>query len=346
MGATIRSLFNQSLLKKAGDPTRRVEVVCVPNGCTDNTAQVARQTFAACLAEHPGSEVTCKVFEVEEAGKCNAWNRYVHDAASEDAEFMFLMDADIWFEDPSTLERMVEALNADSHAQVAVDIPIKHIVNKEKKSSLDKLSLMFTNFSKNGPPMICGQLYCGRSKVFRSIWMPRGITVDDGFLAKIIWTNQFRSPNDFSRIIRVSGAYHIFEAYTSLRDVFLHQRSLAVGSALNSFVYDYLKKRVSHEGAGTLIRDLNSNDPAWLEKLTRDNLGDRHDLFQMRLMQSPRFRHYFRQNGMSRFKRLPAVLAGIVMDNLVNLAAWHLVSQRADLNTWLKIRPDQAGVRQ
>ena len=340
--AVIRSLFTQTLLKKPCDPSIRVEVVCVPNGCTDNTAQVARQTFEACLAETLGSHIACKVFEISEAGKCNAWNRYVHDFASPDAEFMFLMDADIWFDDPGTFETMLKGLIADPHAQVAVDAPIKHIENKKQKSLLDWLSLMFTDSSKNGPPMICGQLYCGRAQTLRSIWMPRGITIDDGFLTKLIWTNQLRTSNDFSRIIRVPNASHVFGAYTSLRDVFLHQRSLAVGSALNSFVYDYLKKQIPHEGAGMRIRELNNDDPAWLEKLVCEKLVYRRDLFRMRWCRSPRYRHYSRQKGLFRLKGLPAVLVGIIMDNLVNLAAWRLISQQADVHTWQKIRSDQS----
>lgn len=343
IGKTICSLFQQTLISPQTAFESSLEIICIPNGCTDDTAQVAHKFFDSCLAERPVSSppITCRVVEIPEAGKSNAWNQYVHEASSDDADYLFLMDADIWFNNKNTLLRMLEALQTHPHARVAVDIPVKDIEHKKSKTSLDKLSLSLSTSLQNEFPTICGQLYCGKASCLRSIWLPRGITIEDGFLTKMIWTDELQIPNDYERIIRAAGACHLFEAYTTLRDILLHQRSIALGSAVNTVAYEYLKKQRGTGGAGPLIQKLNTADPAWLEKITARYLADRQDLFRMRFLSSPRFQRYAKKRGLNRIKNLPVLLTGVFMDNLVNLTARHFVRKKNDLHTWKRTHERQ-----
>ena len=43
---TLGSLFEQSLFRKLSDRGESCEVLCIPNGCTDHTAEIATAFFA------------------------------------------------------------------------------------------------------------------------------------------------------------------------------------------------------------------------------------------------------------------------------------------------------------
>jgi cellulose synthase/poly-beta-1,6-N-acetylglucosamine synthase-like glycosyltransferase len=66
--------------------------ICLANGCTDRTPEVARE-FAANLAEH----VSFRVVELPEPGKSRTWNRFVHELSDPNTDYLILMDADIVF---------------------------------------------------------------------------------------------------------------------------------------------------------------------------------------------------------------------------------------------------------
>ena len=53
---------------------------------------VVRTAFAE--KEWPAT-VSALVHEVKTPGKVNAWNQFVHHASAQDADYVFLMDADI-----------------------------------------------------------------------------------------------------------------------------------------------------------------------------------------------------------------------------------------------------------
>ena len=86
---TLQTLFAQDVFEKFS-----TEVIIVPNGCTDNTAAIAKQL----VDDHRAvwsNRGSAKVVELTAAGKANAWNRFVHELSSPLASVIVLMDADI-----------------------------------------------------------------------------------------------------------------------------------------------------------------------------------------------------------------------------------------------------------
>lgn len=88
----------------------RLEIVVIANGCTDDTARVAR-TWR-------GDGVSVKVVECPRGDKANAWNVYIHEHAI-DSSIHFFMDADVEAE-PAALRRLADALHGPAAAAGAV----------------------------------------------------------------------------------------------------------------------------------------------------------------------------------------------------------------------------------
>lgn len=105
-----------------------VEVIVVPNGCTDQTASVAEAALERYIRCHEAA--TARVESLPEGGKSNAWNQLIHRIAPENTDYYFLMDADIELLTSDTLERMLGVLLSNPHAQIATDTPVKHIAKK------------------------------------------------------------------------------------------------------------------------------------------------------------------------------------------------------------------------
>ena len=85
---TLESVFDQSLFEELSTRRERCEIVCIPNGCTDRTAEIAAAVFFEQKASHPfASAFECRVENIREAGRNHTWNAYVHKLASREAQF-------------------------------------------------------------------------------------------------------------------------------------------------------------------------------------------------------------------------------------------------------------------
>lgn len=264
--ATLTSLFSQRLFASGHD----CEVLVVPNGCTDDTAQVANRLLAKAASS---VQLTWKVCEVAKPGKSNAWNVYVHELSRKDAEFLFLMDADITLIEDDTLGSMVDTLERDPDAWIAIDTPIKDIQLKAHKTLGERLSLKIGGT----PPSdaICGQLYCGRAAVLRDVWMPEGLPVEDGFLRAVVDTDHFLGlEGGAGRRIRLAPrASHAFEALTDLRALMRHEKRLVIGTTINRLIFGHLW-RTGAQGrpAGSVVALLNAENPRWVQELVDQRL--------------------------------------------------------------------------
>src|SRR5262249_28663733 len=126
--ATLESLFAQSLFEHLDKGGGCCEVVCVANGCSDRTPEVAAELFREFTARHPHrGAITSHVANIVEQGKVNAWNQYVYQLSAPSARILFMMDADILIHRKETMQNMLATLEADPEATVAVDVPCKHI---------------------------------------------------------------------------------------------------------------------------------------------------------------------------------------------------------------------------
>ncbi|NCJ06758.1 glycosyltransferase [Synechococcales cyanobacterium C] len=336
---TLESLFQQSLFQAASAfpqiPEPHLEVIVVANGCTDATVSVAQATLEVLALDDGLTTVHWYVHDVAQPGKSHAWNLYVHDYAATEAEYLILMDADIQFVAPRTLERMIQTLEHHPEAWVSVDTPIKDIQLKPTKTFLEWLSLRASSTASSAKVAICGQLYCGRAAALRTIWMPPGLPVEDGFLRAMIVTNRFTEPERLSRIQRTPEAAHQFEAYVTPQALIRHEIRLVVGSTLNAFIYHYLWENATPDcDAGTLICHNNHSNPQWLHHLIQAAVQERGWWLIPRAFWFRRFgvlRHYSWRNRCLRF---PLVLVAFCVDWWVFWQANRELHRQGGLNYW------------
>jgi glycosyltransferase involved in cell wall biosynthesis len=330
---TIASLQQQSIFQSNSN-IQNIEIIVVPNGCTDRTDRVAEQAFSqdAWTAQYP--QVECHVMPIAAAGKSNAWNIYVHELSASSAKYMFLMDADIELNEPTTLERMLANLEAKPEAWVAIDHPLKDVQLRHPKNLIERLSARVSD-QDGSQKGITGQLYCGRTTKLREIWMPQGLAVEDGFLRAMILTDRFTGPEVFDRIAYTPGATHVYEAYATVKSLLRHEKRIVIGTIVNQFIFDYLWRTCSSElDAGTLVRQNNQQNPQWVAQVISNARIDRG-----RWLLNPdhtfrRLSNLKRYPGLKMLKRLPLELAASVADWLVFYGANRDVHAGRGLGYW------------
>lgn len=274
ISSMLNSLFQQSLFKKPKSDLV-IEIVIVPNGCTDDTAMVAKATLEELVKQSVHTNVHWRICEVEQAGKPNAWNLYVHEFSNPAADYLFLMDADIQFLDPNTLYSMLHTLESTPDASVCVDKPVKDVALKEKKNLMEWLSTAVSGLSANaGAAWICGQLYCARARVLRGFHLPSGLSADDSFIYTMVTTDCLTSPPVLERVVLAKSASHIFQAYINLKSLLRHEKWLVVSKIINSYIYDYLQENCNeqHE-VNSLIKYKNDQDPLWVSQVIHTTIS-------------------------------------------------------------------------
>ena len=275
LAATIASLFAQSLLSgQAAIPRLTLEVVVVPNGCTDATVAVAERALATAARSCVGH----KVVSLPRAGKSAAWNDLVHEIANPATDIFVMMDADIEFTTPHTIENSIAHLLRSPMAGVVVDQPVNDLVRKPHLNALERVLVRLSSQKAGSPPGVAGSFYCARGTTLRAIRMPHGLPVEDGFLAAAIMTNGFREPPDLGRIERAADAAHYYEGLSRVRAILRHEMRLAIGSALNSYLcWDALHFLTDPKGPGfgELIGRLNAASPDWYERMMANAIANR-----------------------------------------------------------------------
>jgi glycosyltransferase involved in cell wall biosynthesis len=313
IAGTIESLWRQTLLSRFHDRVHSVEIVCVPNGCRDSTASVAAAALAAGAEKCPLPYVSWRVREVAEAGKSNAWNRFVHDFCDQAADYVILIDADIRFDSEHALQRLVERLDAAPDAVAATGRPIKHLAFKREKTLFDRASLLVSSLNESKAVRLAGCLYCVRGTTIREMWLPTGLLVEDSVVKSMLLTDLFRKPVDPTRIVMVPDAGAIFEAYGSVMALLRHERRIVVGVAMNAILFDFLWKHAGARGAGHLIRERSVEDPDWFRKLLRRRIGRGSWVVPPEILVR-RFALLRRQSIGKKLLKLPVVVGSLFID--------------------------------
>ncbi len=261
--ALLAALWRQTWLQASAREHDPFEVLCVVNGSSDRTAAVARDYLAA----HPLPGVSPKVVEIERAGKANAWNEYVHRYSAPDAGILFLVDADIDLPGTDTLALLAGALQHKPGAVAAVDQPVKDLAARGDAGARARLSRAAADLAAVGPPKLCGQLYAARAAALRKIEVPEGLLVEDGFIRAMLLTDNFRSPEDVSRIVRADGAWHVFEAETAFGTLLRHERRIVIGTLVNILLFKEFNAaaKAGHDVAA-MIRARNAAAPDWVAR--------------------------------------------------------------------------------
>lgn len=315
--ALIDAIAAQTLLSAADSAAQRIEIICVPNGCTDDTPRLAVESFAR-LQEAAGPHVSARVCEIAEPGKPNAWNRFVHEFSSPHADVLLLIDGDITLADHDCLKALIAALTTSPEATVAVGLPTKNIAREGGFSLTRSASLAASSVTLSGPPGINGALYAAQADVVRNIWMPQELLVEDGFLHAMIVTDRFRQPGNPARVTRATKALYYYEARTKLRDILRHQRRLLLGTAMNIVLFDELWNLSEGEDAGRYVRDQLERDPNWCSRLVQSYVARRgwwalpDGLFAEQLF--GRLRRIRRMPIRQAIPRLPIAIIGLLVD--------------------------------
>lgn len=339
IGSALKSLFQQSLFAKLQQRGLKCEIVCAANGCTDGTPAIAARVFQEQLLSHPCREAfTARALDIKERGKINAWNLFVHNLSEPEAEFLFLMDADIQFLNEDTLWNMFTALEQKAEASISTDRPCKSLAFKEHKSLLEKFSLRASQMTQAGDAQLCGQLYCIRSEVARRIYLPRDLTAcEDGFIKAVVCTDFLTGPVMPGRIVLAKEAAHAFEAYTSPGAILRNQKRQMIGQAIvHILVDDYLKTLSLSERlnlAGTL-KEKEGCDPLWLKRLIGEHLRKtKHFWHLIPGVASFRFKRLARLSGIKKVACMPTALAGFAVSMVSCFMAFDFLKQ-GSTNYW------------
>jgi glycosyltransferase involved in cell wall biosynthesis len=336
---TLQSVFEQSLFEELARRGERCEILCIPNGCTDRTAAIARDVFTYEQRHHPWAQAfTCRVEDIQEAGRNHTWNAFVHELSHPETEFIIIMDSDILFNQRETLFNMYSALLEHPEAGVASDQPIKDIQFKARKSWRDRISLATTDMTGTIEGQMTGQIYCIRASIARRLYLPKDLGIDDGFLKAIICTNFLSGPLVPSRIITAPGASHVYEAYTSVGEVMNNQKRQMIGQAIVHVLLEHLRTLppASQQNLAVTLREKDTHDPDWLKNLLEAHLNrERHfwRIFPDAL--TFRFRRWRKLSVSKRLTHLPAAVAGFVV-TLVACARARRHFRRGRFHYWPK----------
>jgi hypothetical protein len=322
---TLESFLQQSIFQ-THDRGWEVEIIAVPNGCRDNTAAMMRQTLGAIInpQDYPG--VTWQVHELQRPGKSNAWNHYVHQFSDPQANYIFMVDADILFPDHDTLLPLLELLEQQPQVGVTVDQPVKDVLLKSNKTVLEHLSSFVSQLSGNsGAAWLCGQLYCARADLLRQIYIPAALPAQDAFLYEMLTTNCLTTPMQRDRIARAPGTRHIFEAYTNWRQLLKHERLMLIAKVTNAAVFEQLhaalrQNQLPH-AASTLCREWDQQDPKWVKNLIRSKQQHRSGWLVPTQFWERRFLNLGNKPLLKRLILLPMAIGAMLVDLFVLYSA-------------------------
>ncbi|MDH3376306.1 MAG: glycosyltransferase [Gammaproteobacteria bacterium] len=318
--ATLGSLFRQSIFRLVSDRGGKTEVLVVANGCTDRTQELAQAVFdnsQSTKIKIP-EDVRCQVVELKERGKVNAWNVFVHELSNNEADYLFLMDADILVNERDAMWSMLIALETDSFAQVSTDQPVKDVKHGAASPLTRLISLGTSKMTQAGSAQLTGQLYCIRASMARKIRLPRGLLVEDGFIKTLVCTDLLTAESNSNRIARTQDASHVFQAYTAIGDVLNNQKRQKVAQTITYFLCEQFLPRLSRDDRyrfAETVMNRETLDPEWCIRPFKEYVRSTTrfwNLYPDAL--TFRFRRLKLLGGLSRIGYFPVAIAGFCVD--------------------------------
>jgi len=329
IGKTLQTLFMQDVFQKFA-----TEVVVVPNGCTDETAAIARKS----LRDHQAvwsARGSARVEEIVIAGKVNAWNHFVHKFSSHQASVLVLMDADITLLSPNTISSMVSTLECCSDAVICVDRPVKDIAINANRTFFQNLLVAATPEIDPENVPLCGQLYCTLAEEIRRIKLPVEIPGEDGFLRALLLTQGFTRPENLRRIVLDSNVAHTFASVATLRELFKHEKWIVAGSIVIMLLFERFSKEASpNRSAMTLMKDWEEQNPEWLPCYIASQVQERGWRLLPRSWWVRRWSHLRKLPLARGLLRFPVAAIAAAMDMLIFIAAIRAVRHGRVFRYW------------
>jgi hypothetical protein len=344
----VESLSRQTVFKELCDRSLGCEIVVVPNGCTDKTAEAAEEALAKCfgLANECAKlgSPSWKVLPVAERGKLNAWNQFVHRISAREARFLLLLDADILFVQPETVWNMVSVLREEQKALVSVDTPMKRVA--ASTSAVGALSTSAGMITAAAPAQLCGQAYCIRAETARNIYLPKDLAAcDDGFIKALVCTDCLTRPLTADRICLAPNAGHTFEAYTTPGAILRNQKRQVIGQTIVHILVDQYLPSLPYTDKLQLaatLREKDSSDPDWLKRRIALHVAEAKVPWRLYpQLLTHRFQHLRKLSFRRKILSLPGLLAGMAVSFVASWLAFRALKSGCT-DYWPKARRKQA----
>lgn len=324
IGDLLTDVARQTLLDSA---EFAISIAVVANGCSDRTAEVARENFS----HQRFAGMTTAVRELDVPGKSNAWNEFVHSVVPSDTDFVFFLDADIRIPGENSMLLVLRSLADNSKAVVAVDRSVKDLELERPKGFTERLIKRATGTANDTRQAIAGAFYCVRYSALKGIWLPIGLPGEDGFLRAMLLTSSFAHDEDMSRHIFVEEAYHVFESLRDARSVLRHNVRLAIGTAINIALFGELRGvRAAGEDVAQYIRQRNAADPAWVNELIGRRLKTSYFPLQPKWL----LRRLHQRRSRASVAALAIAVVGTAFDLVVFAKATRLMRRGAGAGHW------------
>jgi glycosyltransferase involved in cell wall biosynthesis len=280
-------------------PDVDLRLLVLANGCTDDTAALARRAGA-------------DVADLPLGGKSRTWNRYTHDLSRPDADILIFADADITLPASDALARLITGLTQRPDLWVLNSQPVKDTALRGPRTLVERLALKASGGLDDWKTAICGQLYAMPTARARAFLLPIGLPVEDGFLRAMVLTDRLTAPEDLTRIDGADGVRHIYASESTLAALIRHQERIVIGSAINAALFAHIRSLPPAARASETQRL--ATDPAALPDILRASL--------------PRWPHgyipfhfLFKRLYRARLSRLPVAILGFGFDAIVFLRA-------------------------
>lgn len=260
-------LCQQTLLS---DSSIDIQIYLLANGCSDNTAAVAQSAIAKMP---PDLARRFQVIDRSEPGKSRTMNWFLRERLRPEADLVMFVDSDIRLPITGSMAHMIAEIRSRPELFVFTSRPVKDVVyNKTPLGPVGRLIAAGREGLTDYRRSIAGSLFVLRAEFARSLYIPAGLPVEDGFIRGMILTEFLSQPEDFTRIDGHQDVFHLYESVLTPGALIRHQTRIVLGSAVNAAMYKRMR-RVAPTAvqAVAFLREGSEND-RWLAQMLKEEL--------------------------------------------------------------------------